>query len=57
MHHAASFCHCQQAIDKLRLDSEAPVEGRHPKALGMESCVGAEYVAFKTPLPLEGKVS
>ena len=46
----------QQAIDKLRLDSEAPVEGRRPKALGMESCVGTEYVAFKTPLPLEGKV-
>ncbi len=42
-----------QAIDRLRLDPKGP--GR-PKALGMESSVGTEYVAFKTPLPLEGKV-
>lgn len=42
-----------QAIDRLRLDTKGP--GR-PRALGMESSVGTEYVAFKTPLPLEGKV-
>lgn len=45
-----------QAIDKLRLDTDKPQPGVRPKALGMESCVGTEYVAFKTPLPLEGKV-
>lgn len=45
-----------QAIDRLKLDQEAAVEGRRPKALGMHSCVGTEYVPFKTPLPLEGKV-
>ena len=36
----------RQAIDKLRLDSEEVVPGRRPKGLGMESCVGTEYVAF-----------
>ncbi len=45
-----------QAIDKLRLDSEEVVPGRRPKGLGMESCVGVEYVPFSTPLPLENKV-
>lgn len=47
---------CFQAIDKLRLDSEEVVPGRRPKALGMESCVGIEYVPFSSPLPLENKV-
>ena len=42
-----------QAIDKLRLDTEDVVPGRRPKGLGMESCVGTEYVPFSTPLPLE----
>lgn len=49
-------CTHLQAIGKLRLDTDKPVGGARPKALGMESCVGTEYVPFKTPLPLEGKV-
>ena len=47
---------CFQAIEKLKLDNESPPPGVRPKALGMESCVGIEYLAWKTPLPLEGKV-
>ncbi len=45
-----------QAIDKLRLDNADPPAGVRPKALGMESCVGVEYVQFATTLPLENKV-
>lgn len=45
-----------QAIEKLKLDNEAPAAGTRPKGLGIESCVGVEYIPFKTPLPLEGKV-
>lgn len=48
---------CFQAIEKLRLDNDSPPAGVRPKALGMESCVGVEYLAWKTPLPLNGKVS
>ena len=44
-----------QAIDKLRLEG-GDRAGARPKAVGMESCVGTEYVPFKTPLALEGKV-
>lgn len=47
---------CFQAIDKLKLDADSPGAGVRPKGLGMVSCVGEEYVAFKKPLPLEGKV-
>eukprot|EP00884_Botryococcus_braunii_P010099 jgi/Botrbrau1/19090/Bobra.0077s0004.1 len=47
---------CFQAIEKLKLDGEAPSAGARPTALGMHSCVGTEYVAFKKPLPLDGKV-
>jgi dynein heavy chain len=47
---------CFQAIEKLKLDNDAPPAGTRPKALGMESCVGVEYVAFKSPLSLDGKV-
>ncbi|KAI3429649.1 hypothetical protein D9Q98_005734 [Chlorella vulgaris] len=47
---------CFQAIDKLRLDTDKPAAGQRPKALGMESCVGVEYVPFTTPLALDGKV-
>lgn len=47
---------CFQAIGKLKLDTEEPVPGRRPKALGMVSCVGEENVPFKAALPLEGKV-
>lgn len=43
-----------QAIDKLKLETQT---SGCPKALGMESCVGTEYVAFSTPLALEGKAS
>lgn len=46
-----------QAIEKLKLDNEAPTGGARPTALGMHSCVGTEYVAFKKPLALEGKVA
>lgn len=45
-----------QAIEKLKLDNEQPPPGVRPKGLGMESCVGVEYVPFSTPLPLENKV-
>jgi hypothetical protein len=48
---------CFQAIDKLKLDNESPPPGVRPKALGMVSCVGDEYVGFKQPLPLEDKAS
>jgi dynein heavy chain len=48
---------CFQAIDKLKLDNESPPPGKRPKALGMVSCVGDEYVGFKQPLPLEDKAS
>jgi dynein heavy chain len=48
---------CFQAIDKLKLDNESPPPGQRPKALGMVSCVGDEYVGFKRPLPLEDKAS
>lgn len=47
---------CFQAIGKLKLDNEAPGPGQRPKALGMISCVGEEYVPFKSPLPLKDKV-
>lgn len=47
---------CFQAIDKLKLDDEDPPAGTRPKALGMISCVGVEYVEFSSPLPLENKV-
>ena len=48
---------CFQAIDKLKLDqAEAQPGGPRPKSLGMVSCVGEEYVPFKSELPLEGKV-
>lgn len=47
---------CFQAIDKLKLDTDNPAHGQRPKGLGMISCVGEEYVAFKKPLPLEDKV-
>jgi hypothetical protein len=47
---------CFQAIEKLKLDNDSPPAGVRPKALGMESCVGVEYLAWKTPLPLNGKV-
>eukprot|EP00882_Tetradesmus_deserticola_P021981 GHRQ01023843.1.p2 GENE.GHRQ01023843.1~~GHRQ01023843.1.p2 ORF type:complete len:141 (-),score=15.72 GHRQ01023843.1:219-641(-) len=48
---------CFQAIDKLKLEDESPPAGQRPKALGMVSCVGDEYVGFKQPLPLEDKAS
>ena len=51
--------HCllaMQAVEKLKLDTETPAAGTRPKALGMVSCVGTEYVAFKSPLPLDNKV-
>lgn len=48
---------CFQAIDRLKLDqAEAAPSGARPKALGMVSCVGEEYVPFSSPLTLEGKV-
>jgi hypothetical protein len=47
---------CFQAIGKLKLDTETPGPGQRPKALGIVSCVGEEYVPFKTPLPLVDKV-
>lgn len=47
---------CFQAIGKLKLDNEAPAPGQRPRALGMISCVGEEYVPFKSPLPLVDKV-
>lgn len=47
---------CFQAIDKLKVDNESPPAGTRPKALGMVSCVGVEYVEFSSPLPLENKV-
>jgi len=43
---------CFQAIEKLELESG----GARPKGMGMHSCVGKEYIPFKTPLALEGKV-
>ena len=45
-----------QAIEKLRLDDDKPAPGVRPKALGMESCVGTEYVKFSSALALENKV-
>lgn len=47
---------CFQAIEKLKLDNETPPPGVRPKGLGMESCVGVEYIPFSSPLPLENKV-
>ncbi|MEW5298846.1 MAG: hypothetical protein WDW36_001923 [Sanguina aurantia] len=47
---------CFQAIERLKLDTETPEAGKRPKGLGMESCVGTEYVQFSTPLPLLNKV-
>ena len=55
-HSGAARCLLAQAIDRLRLDTDKPEAGARPKALGMESCVGVEYVPFQSPLPLEGKV-
>lgn len=46
---------CFQAIDKLKLD-QATAGPTRPNALGMESCVGTEYVPFSKPMPLAGKV-
>ena len=46
-----------QAMEKLKLDTDTPAPGTRPKALGMISCVGTEYVPFKAPLPLEHKVT
>lgn len=49
---------CFQAIDRLKLDQEQAVPGGpRPNGLGMVSCVGEEYVPFKSALPLQGKVS
>eukprot|EP00877_Chromochloris_zofingiensis_P015255 jgi/Chrzof1/9984/Cz04g22250.t1 len=47
---------CFQAIEKLKLDTETPAPGNRPKAMGMISCVGEEYVPFSSPLRLENKV-
>ena len=47
---------CFQAIEKLQLDNENPPPNVRPKAEGMHSCVGKEYVKFSSDLPLEGKV-
>ncbi len=47
---------CLQAIEKLKLDNEAPPPGVRPKGLGMVSCVGSEYIQFSSALPLENKV-
>ena len=46
---------CFQAIEKLKLDKEDPASGR-PSGLGMVSCVGTEYVAWKSALALQNKV-
>ena len=43
-------------MEKLKLDAETPAAGVRPKGLGMVSCVGTEYVSFKSPLPLDNKV-
>jgi dynein heavy chain len=43
-----------QAIDTLALKDLGPNE--RPSAIGMNSCVGKEYVAFDTELRLTGKV-
>ena len=61
-HPASHMCglteHAQlQAMEKLKLDTDTPAPGTRPKALGMISCVGTEYVPFKAPLPLEHKVT
>jgi dynein heavy chain len=46
-----------QGIETLKLDQEKALSnGPRPSALGMESCVGTEYVAWSSPLKLEGKV-
>eukprot|EP00899_Mesostigma_viride_P003607 jgi/Mesvir1/13247/Mv18980-RA.1 len=47
---------CFQAIGSLSLDNPNPAPNVRPKATGMNSCVGKEFVAFSSPLPLEGKV-
>lgn len=47
---------CFQAIEKLKLNDDDPPPGQRPDALGMISCVGVEYVAFKSALKLESKV-
>jgi len=47
---------CFQAIGKLKLDTDTPAPGQRPRGLGMISCVGEEYVPFKSPLPLVDKV-
>ena len=46
---------CFQAIEKLKLDKEDPTGGR-PSGLGMVSCVGTEYVEWKSALALQNKV-
>lgn len=53
---ADNFDMIAQAVEKLKLDTETPAAGTRPKGLGMVSCVGTEYVAFKSPLPLDNKV-
>lgn len=46
-----------QGIETLKLDQEKALSnGPRPSALGMESCVGTEYVAWSSALKLEGKV-
>ena len=41
-----------QAIETLNLKDD----GERPQAIGMETCVGKEYVEFAKPLKLVGKV-
>lgn len=47
---------CFQAIEKLELDTTNPPPGTRPKGSGMHSCVGKEYVAWSSPMALDGKV-
>jgi dynein heavy chain len=47
---------CFQAIEKLKLDNDNPPPDTRPKALGMVSCVGSEYLPWKTDMELKGKV-
>ena len=52
----AHMSQCFQAIDKLKLDNEDTNTTARPNGLGMISCVGKEYIEFRKPLPLTGKV-
>lgn len=47
---------CFQAIEKLELDTTNPPPGTRPKGSGMHSCVGKEYVAWSSPMAIDGKV-